>query len=445
MTRFGSATWKFSQETLTEHTVFGRMGQFFCLRQVVRMADVLIRWRRLFSLQFIAIAFLLVGAGAVMAQENPFSVPSDLTSAVDFWKQIFTQISSKEVVFFDPKDLGKIYSVLRVPENDEGRILMDRERARIIADYELNEEDGRVRSQRGAKELFLSGLKTSGRYVTQMRTIFRSEGLPQDLAYLPLVESSFNVRARSSVGAAGMWQFMLNTGKKFLRIDDAVDERLDPMASTRAAARLLKENYKLFGNWPLAVTAYNHGTEGIFQGINTVGSQNLTDLIRSYQSPTFGFASKNFYAEFLAAAEIGRNGESYFPFIRALPPVTFHELPINRPFPIHSFLKPAAINSKDFFEWNPALNPTIKSVPAGYRVKLPPEKLNLFLAAQRKLQSEPTIKKVATTTKRRDGGVSSAQSGSSKKQLVKRRVPNRASVTSLPNSIRSSERQAKLG
>src|SRR5215813_10212478 len=137
------------------------------------MADVLIPWRRWFSLRFVLVGFFWICAGAAGAGENPFAVPSDLASAVDFWKQIFTQISSQEVVFFDPKDLGKIYSVLRVPENDEGRVLMNKERARIIADYELNEEDGRVRSQRGAKELFLSGLKTSGRYVGQMQTIFR--------------------------------------------------------------------------------------------------------------------------------------------------------------------------------------------------------------------------------------------------------------------------------
>jgi membrane-bound lytic murein transglycosylase D len=85
-----------------------------------------------------------------------------------------------------------------------------------------------------------------------------------NLAYLPLVESSFNVRARSIVGAVGMWQFMPETGKKFMRIDEKVDERRDPFASTRAAARLLKENYRLLSNWPLAITAYNHAPTGFF-------------------------------------------------------------------------------------------------------------------------------------------------------------------------------------
>ena len=401
--------------------------------------------RRLRFVYLIVAIFLAAFATGSSAQENSFPIPAELTGAVEFWKQIFTQFSSKEVVFFDPGDTAKIYSVLRAPENNDGRVVVERERARIIADYELNEEDGRIRSQRGAKELFLSGLKISGRYVSLMQNILRAEGLPPDLAYLPLVESSFNVRARSSVGAVGMWQFMLGTGKKFLRIDDAVDERMDPMASTRAAARLLKENYKLFGNWPLAITAYNHGTEGIFQGINAVGSQNLADLIRRYQSPTFGFASKNFYAEFLAAAEVAKNSDAYFPFLRSLRPITFHEVAVTRQVPIQSLLKPAAISSNDFFDWNPAISPTTKYFPMGYRVKVPPEKLESFVAAQRRLVNAPPAKTVPSVTKRRDPRFVSGKTPASKKTLVKRNGSNRASLTGLSNSIPSAERQPKTG
>src|SRR4029453_4179368 len=239
--------------------------------------------------------------GRAMAAESTFAVLPGLEGAVVFWKQIFTRYGAGEVVFFDPFDHAKIYSVLRVPDSDEGRALVEREGARIIANYDLNEEDGRVKTQRGVKEQFVTGLKISGRYMSQMRQIFRDEGLPVELAYLPLVESSFNVRARSTAGAVGMWQFMPDTGRKFLRITDTVDERRDPLASTRAAARLLSENRKLLGNWPLAITAYNHGTEGIFRAIDVVGTRDLVEIIRRYQSPTFGFASKNFYAEFFSS------------------------------------------------------------------------------------------------------------------------------------------------
>lgn len=385
--------------------------------------------------------FLLAGilitaiAHPCPAQEPSFPVPGELVGAVEFWKQIFSRFSSKEVVFFDPFALGKIYSVVRAPENDEGRSIIEKERLRIIADYALNEEDGRIRTQRGAKEMFLSGLKISGRYVQPMQNIFRAEGLPVDLAYLPLVESSFNVRARSSVGAVGMWQFMPDTGKKFLRIDDAVDERKDPLASTRAAARLLKENRKLLGNWPLAITAYNHGTEGIFRAIGAVGSQKLEDLIRNYQSPTFGFASKNFYAEFLAAVEIAKNSEAYFPFLRSLRPIPFHEVPINRAVQVQSVLKPAAISQNDFFDWNPALNPAAKVLPAGYRVKVLPQKVDDFVAAQRRLVAGPAVQKAALVTKR-SGRPGRGQNELNGKTAVTRKSANRPSAANLPKPKR---------
>jgi membrane-bound lytic murein transglycosylase D len=238
--------------------------------------------------------------------------------------------------------------------------------------------------------------------MTQMRQIFRDEGLPAELAYLPLVESAFNVRARSSAGAVGMWQFMPETGKKFLRITDTVDERRDPFASTRAAARLLGENRKLLGNWPLAVTAYNHGTEGIFRAIDILGTRDLVEIIRRYQSPTFGFASKNFYAEFLAAVDIVRNSESHFPLLRLHPPLSLHEVEIKRTMPIQSLLKPATVSQSDFFEWNPALSTTTTVIPAGYRVKVPPEKAAHFAVLQRRAVDASTKKKSIVVTKRKD-------------------------------------------
>lgn len=341
----------------------------------------------------VLLALFSVAPAYAQSEEAGFPVPSGLEGAVEFWKQIFTRYSFGEVVFFDPMDPGTIYGSLRVPDTDGGRALMDRERARIVADYDLIDDETRIRAQRGAKEHFSEGLKVSGRYIREMQKIFRAEGLPENLAYLPLVESSFNVRARSVVGAVGMWQFMPDTGKKFLRIDGPIDERRDPFASTRAAARLLKENYQLLGNWPLAITAYNHGTDGIFRGVKSVESDNLVDLIRGYQSPTFGFASKNFYAEFLAVVDIATHSETYFPFLRAHAPVALREVALKRSAPLQPMLKPAAISRSEFFEWNPALDPNANVIPAGYRVKLPPDKVDDFLAVERRMAAQPVPKK----------------------------------------------------
>jgi len=196
---------------------------------------------------------------------------------------------------------------------------------------------------------------------------------------------------------------MPETGKKFMRVDGAVDERRDPMISTRAAARLLKQNYQILGSWPLAITAYNHGTDGIFRGVKAVESDNLVDLIRGYQSPTFGFASKNFYAEFLAVVEIATNSENYFPYLRQHQPVTLHELPLKRRTPLAAVLKPAAISNRDFFEWNPALEPNTKVLPSGYRVKLPAEKIDTFVTAQNRAADAPVVKPRAVTLRKPPG------------------------------------------
>jgi membrane-bound lytic murein transglycosylase D len=364
------------------------------------------RWALCASL---ALVLFWTNLGPVAAAESAISVLPGLEGAVRFWKEIFTRYGAADVVFFDPLDHEKIYSVLRIPDTEEGRAFIERERARILASYNLNAEDGRVKTQRGVKEQFIFGLKISGRYVAQMRQIFRSEGLPEELAYLPLVESSFNVRARSSAGAVGLWQFMPDTGKKLLRIADGVDERRDPLASTRAAARLLAENRKLFGNWPLAITAYNHGTEGIFRAIDRVGTRDLVEIIRRYQSPTFGFASQNFYAEFKAAVDIARNREVHFPFLRPHPPLNLREIEIKRPVPIQSVLGPAAVSQSDFFEWNPALDPNSKMIPANYRVKVPPENASRFAFLQQRRFDKRAMGKNAASTRRRAAGAGSRQ------------------------------------
>jgi membrane-bound lytic murein transglycosylase D len=378
--------------------------------------------RRLLVVLF---GFFACTSGATAdARQSPFPVLAGLEDAVRFWKLIFTRYSSSQVVLFDPLDPGKIYTVMRAPDGEQGQALVEKERTRVVADYDLADDESRIRSQRGAKEQFLEGLKISGRYMTQMQKIFREEGLPVELAYLPLVESSFNVRARSSVGAVGMWQFMPETGKKFMRVDTAVDERRDPMASTRAAARLLKENYRILGNWPLAITAYNHGTEGIFRGIKAVESDDLVDLMRGYQSPTFGFASKNFYAEFLAVVEIATNIDGYFPFLRPHRAVTLHEVAMQRQTPLQAVLKPAAISQRDFFEWNPALQPTAKVIPTGYRVRIPPHKVDAFVAAQKRVGAASRTAKTA----------SAAKAGGGRGKSAKATVKNRGGVNAVPKS-----------
>ena len=114
-----------------------------------------------------------------------------------------------------------------------------------------------------------------------MRAVFRDQGMPDDLALLPHVESSFNVRAYSKYGAAGVWQFMRGTGRRFMKVDYVVDESLDPITATRAAARLLRENYAILGTWPLALTAYNHGAAGMARAVRSSAPTRSTRSCRA--------------------------------------------------------------------------------------------------------------------------------------------------------------------
>jgi len=314
------------------------------------------------------------------ATETPFPVLPGLEKSVAFWKQVFTVYDTSQLIFFDPLEPTTIYSVVEITDDRSVASLIREEKGRIVAARGVEEE--RIRSQRGIKSRFADGLVRSGRYIEQMQQIFRAEGLPTELTYLPLVESSFNIQARSSAGAVGMWQFMRATGKRFLRIERHVDERKDPLESTRAAALFLKENYQALGNWPLAITAYNHGQEGVSRAVATVESEDLTELIRNYESRTWGFASTNFYAEFLAAVEIAKNVERHFPGLQIETPGPLEQIELKKATPLAALLKSTGVPRQQFLEWNPALHPAISIVPQGYRVKVSAKKVGAVLEAR---------------------------------------------------------------
>jgi membrane-bound lytic murein transglycosylase D len=302
-----------------------------------------------------AIGCLLVFTGSSLAT-GPELPREGLEQRIDFWKKIFTQYGEDDVVIHDTFFVNLIYDVASDADSTT-RVAAVRSALREIrANLEspetfsplaeqihvaiieqgidltpsnLDKLTGSIHTQRGIKERFRSGIIRSGRYVEEFKPILKRYGVPEDLALLPLVESSFeNVRSR--VGAVGLWQFMRSTGRLYLKISTRVDERLDPKKSTDAAARLLRDNYKALGHWPLAITAYNHGRGGMQRAQQRHGSD-INTIIERYESPIFGYASMNFYAEFLAAVEVY---ESY--------PDYFGQLALDRPDP-PAAAKPAAV------------------------------------------------------------------------------------------------------
>jgi membrane-bound lytic murein transglycosylase D len=360
---------------------------------------------RLLSLIVIVLASL---PGRLSAQDSPsslspFPTPAGLESSVEFWKKIFSEYGLAQLIYFDPQDMSKIYEVVEVGEGSRSNEYINSERARIAETHGVDLE--RVKAQRGVKERTAAGIKRSGRYIAQIQQIFREQGLPVELSYLPIVESSYDIYARSSAGALGMWQFMPRTGRQYMRVDRAIDERRDPLESTRAAASYLQTAYDTLGSWPLAITSYNYGIGGIARAAGEVGSNDLVDLIQRYTSRNWGFAPKQFYAEFLAAVAIGTNFGQYFPDLELDAATLIQEIALTSNTSIASVMKTTGLSRDEFLAWNPALTSSVSTLPAGYRVKYPTDRTSEPLVTvaqvqQPKRQSKPQAQVVHHRVKR---------------------------------------------
>lgn len=317
-------------------------------------------------------ALLVALADTAHAQRDAFPVLPGMEKQVEFWKRVFTEYGFSQLIYFDPQDMGTIYEVSEVGPDNLPDETIRAERARIAAANGVSID--RVYAQRGVKEKTAEGLKRSGRYIAQMQQILRERGVPIEISYLPMVESSFDINVRSYMGALGMWQFMPATGRSFnMRVESAIDERRDPIESTRAAASYLKQAYESLGSWPLAITSYNYGPAGMARAVADMGTNNLVELIRSYNGPYWGFAPKNFYAEFLVAVEIGKNIQRYFPGLVLEAPVTTKDHELTGMTSLEAVANASGLSQDQLLAWNPALTSAVRWLPAGYRVKLPVE------------------------------------------------------------------------
>ena len=381
------------------------------------------RWRA--ALLFVVL-FVGVWSGSALGTGNkhaspavsPLPYPKALKPQVEFWTRIFGTYSEYQVVIHDAVYLDKVYAVLDFrpllkkhseakvrklkakrtkqelrkvraalrklhKHGAKGRTLSTREKKirALLRDVKERHKfrkaaaKGRLRAQSGIRERFHQSLRLSGRYLPRMEKIFRQKGLPVVLTRLPLIESSFNIEAYSKVGAAGIWQFMPATGRLFLTINHVVDERLDPLIATRAAADLLKSNYDRLQTWPLAVTAYNHGPAGMARAVRKVGTRDIVPIIRRYKSRTFGFASRNFYAELLAAIEVEKNSAKYFGPIKRDPLLRYDEVDLQHFVSLENLARAANTSTERLVALNPAFGSLIRNgklhVPRGHRLRIP--------------------------------------------------------------------------
>ncbi|MDR0780325.1 MAG: LysM peptidoglycan-binding domain-containing protein [Pseudomonadales bacterium] len=338
------------------------------------------------------------------AAPEDFPLPDSLRPAVGFWKRVYTEADTQSGFLHDSVNLDIVYDKLpRDTTQIEARrtqIIADlkvlasgkREglsaaQRRILALWGSNTTNARfrqatenVRWQLGQSDRYREGLIRSGAYRPHIEASLTTLGLPLELAALPHVESSFHPGAFSSAAASGMWQFMRETAQRFMQVDSFVDERLDPYKATQGALALLRENYQELGTWPLALTAYNHGATGMKRAARDTGTNDIGRIVAEYKGPRFGFASRNFYAQFLAVLDVERNAEKYFGVLTLDSAPRFSEAALD------GFIEPATIaralgvSVDDIKRDNPALLPAVwsngKRIPKGYRLKIDQRSFN---------------------------------------------------------------------
>jgi soluble lytic murein transglycosylase-like protein/LysM repeat protein len=253
-----------------------------------------------------------------------------------------------------------------------------------------------------ARNSFAELLARSGKYMPMIAAVLTQEGLPRELGYLALLESQFIVDSTSRNGAAGLWQFIASTGRRYgLRIDRWVDERRDPVKSTRAAAAYLKDLHDYYGRWFLATAAYNAGPGSVDKALRQSQAKDFWSIKAKAE---LSEETRNFVPKFIAIALIASDPEKYgFHDIRYLPPLDYEEVELVAPMKLDVLAQLAETDVSTVKELNPALLRAV--TPLGeprFRVNLPVGKAATYLAKandkilEKELVKEKEAAKVVT-------------------------------------------------
>src|SRR6266478_6359637 len=244
--------------------------------------------------------------------------------------------------------------------------------------------------QTDAREHFAKWLSRSTRYIPMMRKVLEREGLPLDLVYLAMIESGFSAYAYSFAKAAGPWQFVVGTSRRYgLLTDFWVDERRDPDKATVAAAKYLKDlRARFHGDWYLAWAGYNAGEGKISRAIR---NEKTTDFWRMMgKGRTLRAETKHYVPKLIAAALIAKHPERFGFRVDYDEPREFEEVRVPDATDLHVLANAAGITFEDFRDLNPELR-RFCTPPGGWTVKLPRGRRETFLGEYAKLDAKDRL------------------------------------------------------
>jgi len=355
---------------------------------------------------------LIFNMVAVAATSELFPRSKELLPNIAFWTKVYGEWTTEQIAITDSEDLRMIYTVIDVPpigERFQGlnrdQLIKSAKQSVIsalneleiirpqsefevsgltqqiyIALKEVNRPDkyrriDSIRAQNGLRNRFERGYQLSGAHELEIKARLKRHGVPEELIAIVFVESLFYNTSLSHAGAAGIWQFVRATAKEFIHVNKLVDERYDPVIATEAAIRYLKGAKERLREWPLAITSYNHGRAGMIRAVEQLNSRDLVYIINNYKSRSFGFASKNYYAEFLAALDVYRKAEQIFPKVRPLPHWSYSVVELPNAIFAQDLISAQVVDGEWLSQYNPALTShakgNVEAIPAGFKLRIP--------------------------------------------------------------------------
>ena len=339
--------------------------------------------------------------------------------------------------------LSRIPSVMEMPYNDIVQVFIDRYSGRLRRS---------VSAMLGAQNF----------YMPIFEQALEMYGLPLELKYLPVIESALNPNAVSRVGATGLWQFMITTGKHYgLEVNSLVDERRDPVRASYAAAQYLRDLYRIFGDWNLVIAAYNCGPETINKAIHR--SKGETDYWKIY--PYLPKETRGYVPAFIAANYIMNYycDHNICPMVTELPVKTDTVL-VNKDIHLEQIAQVLNINIEHLRNLNPQYRrDIINGLNKPMALRLPSTLIGSFIDQEDSIcaykadelflkrtfvdvnDAEPSVSRSRSSYSRRSSSSSSRSSRSSRSKKGKNKKKTRTKSVTIRNGDTLSEIAARNG